>query len=260
MFTNLTQDHLDFHGTLEAYRDAKSRLFRAETRGDTTKRFTGVVNMDDEAGRWIREECEPPAPILGFGVAQRGGGDGRREDSCGAAGTSSETPDGRSRSSPLRGAFNVENALAAFAGCVAVGTPPATVAAALESVASVPGRLEPVDAGQPFQVLVDYAHTPDALRRALEAVRARLTPGPSVSSAAAGTATAGSGPSWARSPPECGSCLSDVRQPAERRPARDPRGDRGRGAGRAARAHTAIVERAEAIAAAIGCAATATRS
>jgi UDP-N-acetylmuramoyl-L-alanyl-D-glutamate--2,6-diaminopimelate ligase len=172
VFTNLTQDHLDFHGTMEAYRDAKVRLFRAETRGDTTKRFTGVVNMDDDTGRWIRENGDPP--FLGFGV--RSAAEVTAEDvRFDTAGTRL-----RVRTSHglfpvalrLRGAFNVENALAAFAGCVAVGTPPATVAAALESVASVPGRLEPVDAGQPFQVLVDYAHTPDALRRALEAVRA----------------------------------------------------------------------------------------
>jgi UDP-N-acetylmuramoyl-L-alanyl-D-glutamate--2,6-diaminopimelate ligase len=63
------------------------------------------------------------------------------------------------------------NALAAFAACRAIGIPAATIAAGLERVASVPGRLEPVDEGQPFQVFVDYAHTPDALERALEAVR-----------------------------------------------------------------------------------------
>jgi UDP-N-acetylmuramoyl-L-alanyl-D-glutamate--2,6-diaminopimelate ligase len=172
VFTNLTQEHLDFHGTLEAYREAKSRLFRADTRGDRTKKFTGVVNMDDEAGRWIREHGDPP--FLGFGV--RSAAEVTAEDvQFEPAGTRL-----RIRTSHglfpvalrLRGAFNVENALAAFAGCVAVGTPPAAVAAALGSVASVPGRLEPVDAGQPFQVLVDYAHTPDALGRVLEAVRA----------------------------------------------------------------------------------------
>ncbi|HXL14905.1 MAG TPA: UDP-N-acetylmuramyl-tripeptide synthetase, partial [Methylomirabilota bacterium] len=72
----------------------------------------------------------------------------------------------------LRGAFNAMNALAAFAAGTALGIPRASIVAGIEKVASVPGRLEPVDEGQPFQVLVDYAHTPDALERALEAVRA----------------------------------------------------------------------------------------
>jgi UDP-N-acetylmuramoyl-L-alanyl-D-glutamate--2,6-diaminopimelate ligase len=72
----------------------------------------------------------------------------------------------------LRGAFNVMNALAAFTAGLAVGIPVNAIAAGLESVASVPGRLEPVETGQPFLVLVDYAHTPDALLRALDAVRA----------------------------------------------------------------------------------------
>ena len=172
VFTNLTQDHLDFHGTLEAYRESKSRLFRSESRGDRSKAFTGVVNMDDAAGRWIREHAEPP--VLGFGV--RSAAEVTAEDvRFDPAGTRL-----RVRTSHglfpvalrLRGAFNVENALAAFAGCVAVGAPPQSVAEGLASVASVPGRLEPVEAGQPFQVLVDYAHTPDALARALDAVRA----------------------------------------------------------------------------------------
>jgi UDP-N-acetylmuramoyl-L-alanyl-D-glutamate--2,6-diaminopimelate ligase len=172
VFTNLTQDHLDFHGTLGAYRDAKAKLFRAESRGDRSKPFMGVVNMDDPAGRWIREHGDPP--FLGFGMQS-------------AAEVTAEDvrfhPEGtrfRVRTAHgsysvalrLRGAFNVMNALAAFSACTAVGTPPAAIAAGLESVASVPGRLEPVESGQPFQVLVDYAHTPDALERSLEAVRA----------------------------------------------------------------------------------------
>jgi UDP-N-acetylmuramoyl-L-alanyl-D-glutamate--2,6-diaminopimelate ligase len=172
VFTNLTQDHLDFHGTMEDYRHAKARLFRAESRGDRTKTMTGVFNMEDPAGRWIRARAE--APTLGYGDHE-------------AAEITAE----ESRLSPsgarlqirhprgvvpvalrLRGRFNVMNALAAFAAAYAAGTPPEAIALGLESVEAVPGRLEPVDAGQPFQVLVDYAHTPDALERALEAVRA----------------------------------------------------------------------------------------
>jgi UDP-N-acetylmuramoyl-L-alanyl-D-glutamate--2,6-diaminopimelate ligase len=172
VFTNLTQDHLDFHGTMEGYRDAKARLFRAETRGDRTKAFTGAVNTDDPDGRWIRERGDPP--ILGFGLEP--GAEVTAEDiRWERSGTRLRirSPHGTSSVAlRLRGAFNVMNALAAFTAGLAVGVPATALAAGLESVPSVPGRLEPVEAGQPFEVLVDYAHTPDALGRALDAVRA----------------------------------------------------------------------------------------
>jgi len=172
VFTNLTQDHLDFHGTLEAYREAKARLFRSETRGDTTKKFTGVVNVDDPAGIWIRERSD--GPILGFGMGRRAdvAAEDVRYERTGTRLRIHSPHGSQSVALRLRGAFNVMNALAAFATGLALGIPPRAIAAGLESVRSVPGRLEPVDAGQPFQVLVDYAHTPDALTRALEAVRA----------------------------------------------------------------------------------------
>ena len=172
VFTNLTQDHLDFHGTLEAYRDAKFRLFRAETRGDRSKQFMGVVNMDDPAGRWIREHGDQP--FLGFGSksAAEVTAEDVRFDPAGTRFRVHTAHGSFSVALRLRGAFNVMNALAAFSGCMAVGAPPAAIAAGLESVVSVPGRLEPIESGQPFQVLVDYAHTPDALERSLEAVRA----------------------------------------------------------------------------------------
>jgi UDP-N-acetylmuramoyl-L-alanyl-D-glutamate--2,6-diaminopimelate ligase len=172
VFTNLTQDHLDFHGTLEAYRDAKARLFRAETRGDRTKRFSGAINVDDPAGVWIKERAD--CPVLGFGAGP--GADLRAEDiRLRPDGTSfrvRERDEATELSLRLRGAFNAMNALAAFAAGRALGIARASIVAGIQRVASVPGRLEPVDAGQPFQVLVDYAHTPDALERALEAVRA----------------------------------------------------------------------------------------
>ena len=172
VFTNLTQDHLDFHETLEAYREAKARLFRAESRGDRTKRFTGAVNVDDEAGRWIREHADPP--ILGFGLdpGAEVTADEVRMDSAGTR-LRIQTRHGSYQAAlRLRGQFNVQNALAAFAGGLGAGLAPEAIVAGLEAVRSVPGRLEPVDAGQAYQVLVDYAHTPDALTRALEAVRA----------------------------------------------------------------------------------------
>ncbi len=172
VFTNLTQDHLDFHGTLEAYRDAKARLFRSETRGDRTKRFSGAVNTDDPVGRWLQTYTD--GPVVGFGTGDPA--DIRAEDvRLRPDGTSFRIRQGEETtevSLRLRGAFNAMNALAAFAAGRTLGIPRSSIVAGIEKVASVPGRLEPVDEGQPFQVLVDYAHTPDALERALEAVRA----------------------------------------------------------------------------------------
>jgi UDP-N-acetylmuramyl-tripeptide synthetase len=172
VFTNLTQDHLDFHGTLEAYRDAKARLFRADDRGDRTKPFVGVVNADDPAGLWMRDHGD--GRFLTFG--RNAAAEVSAEDvQLGPAGTRLRIRHPRGSETValrLRGAFNVMNGLAAFGACYVLGVPPAEIAAGLGALERVPGRLEPVDAGQPFQVLVDYAHTPDALERALEAVRA----------------------------------------------------------------------------------------
>jgi UDP-N-acetylmuramyl-tripeptide synthetase len=172
VFTNLTQDHLDFHGTLEAYRDAKAKLFRAADRGDASKPFVGVVNQDDPAGLWLREHGD--GRFLTFG--RREGAEVTAEDvRLDPSGTRLRIRHPRG-SEPvalrLRGAFNVMNALGAFGACYVLGVPPAEIAEGLGALASVPGRLEPVESGQPFQVFVDYAHTPDALERALEAVRA----------------------------------------------------------------------------------------
>ena len=172
VFTNLTQDHLDFHGTLDAYRDSKARLFRSESRGDAAKEFTGVLNVDDPAGVWIRERSD--GKTLGFGMSREADvvAEDVRFERTGTRLRIRGPHGSQSVALRLRGAFNVMNALAAFAAGIALGIPPKAIAAGLESVRSVPGRLEPVDLGQPFQVLVDYAHTPDALTRALDAVRA----------------------------------------------------------------------------------------
>jgi UDP-N-acetylmuramoyl-L-alanyl-D-glutamate--2,6-diaminopimelate ligase len=171
VFTNLTQDHLDFHRTLEAYRDAKARLFRSETRGDTTKRFTGAVNTDDPVGGWIKAYAD--CPVTGFGTGIEA--DVRAEDiRLRPDGVSFRVREGANLTAvslSLRGRFNVMNALAAFAASRALGIQRDSIVTGLRRLSSVPGRLEPVDEGQPFQVLVDYAHTPDALERALEAVR-----------------------------------------------------------------------------------------
>ncbi|MDQ7819784.1 MAG: UDP-N-acetylmuramoyl-L-alanyl-D-glutamate--2,6-diaminopimelate ligase [Armatimonadota bacterium] len=166
VFTNLTQDHLDFHGTLDAYREAKARLFRmVEPSG------FAVVNADDPSAEAMARASR--APVTTYGV--RAPADVRATDvQVGLDGVRfvAVTGDGRCPVRlRLRGRFNVSNALAALAAARALGVALEAAAAGLEDVAGVPGRFEAVDAGQPFAVIVDYAHTPDGLRRALEAAR-----------------------------------------------------------------------------------------
>jgi UDP-N-acetylmuramoyl-L-alanyl-D-glutamate--2,6-diaminopimelate ligase len=159
IFTNLTQDHLDFHPTMEAYFRAKRRLFASHL---TDVR---VVNVDDPYGRRLADEF--PAVTIG--------GDYRAVSvRTGFTGTDCTfvTPDGDfGVHVPLPGAFNVTNALGAWAACRAVGVQPDVLARALPHAARVPGRFEPVAEGQPFAVLVDYAHTPDSLENVLRAAR-----------------------------------------------------------------------------------------
>ena len=171
IFTNLTQDHLDFHETMEAYFAAKRRLF--EEHG------LSVVNIDDEYGRRIAAEVE----CVTFAVAagERHGDRFWREADYRArdvefdlmgSGFVCETPDGELRlRSPLPGLFNVQNVLGAVAAARLLGVPDETIAAALPEFGRVPGRFEPVDEGQDFGVLVDYAHTPEALENVLRAAR-----------------------------------------------------------------------------------------
>ncbi|MEO8349744.1 MAG: UDP-N-acetylmuramoyl-L-alanyl-D-glutamate--2,6-diaminopimelate ligase, partial [Acidobacteriota bacterium] len=168
VFTNLTRDHLDFHGDLDSYFDAKKKLFALRKPG-----AAAVVNVEDPWGRRLAREVSRPA--LTFSAAGSGAADVRAENVlCDLSGTSLDVvhAGGRFRvSSPLLGRFNADNLLAAAAGGLALRLEGGEVAAGLASVARVPGRLERVDAGQPYTILVDYAHTEDALERLLRAVR-----------------------------------------------------------------------------------------
>jgi UDP-N-acetylmuramoyl-L-alanyl-D-glutamate--2,6-diaminopimelate ligase len=161
IFTNLTQDHLDFHETMEAYFAAKRRLF--EEPG------LSVVNVDDEYGRRIAAEVE----CVTFGVEREA--DYRARDvefDLMGSRFVCETPAGDLElSSPLPGLFNVQNVLGAVAAARSLGVPAEAIAAALPDFGRVPGRFEPVDEGQDFGVLVDYAHTPEALENVLLAAR-----------------------------------------------------------------------------------------
>jgi UDP-N-acetylmuramoyl-L-alanyl-D-glutamate--2,6-diaminopimelate ligase len=161
VFTNLTQDHLDFHRSMDAYFEAKRRLF--DQPGHS------IVNLDDEYGRRIAEEVE----CTGFAV-ERAADFRAREVRFDLAGSSfvCDTPDGPlALEVPLPGLFNVQNALGAVAAARSLGVPGPAIAQALPAFGRVPGRFEPVDEGQDFGLLVDYAHTPDSLENVLRAAR-----------------------------------------------------------------------------------------
>src|SRR5919198_318535 len=159
VFTNLTQDHLDFHPTMEHYFAAKRRLFQAAPRA-------AVINVDDPYGR--RLAAELPDAIT-FGIESEAAV--RATDVAFALTGSTFTVDGLDLLTPLPGRFNVLNALGAMAAARALGVANDVIAEALGTAGRVPGRFEPVDAGQPFAVLVDYAHTPDSLENVLRAAR-----------------------------------------------------------------------------------------
>jgi len=175
LFTNLTQDHLDFHGSFEEYGRAKRRLFELLEHSGKPRRFA-VVNADDPAGRDMVRGLR--LDVLTYGV--RAEADVRARDhhsTIEGIRMTVTTPRGAMEvASPLVGGHNVENLLGAAACGVALDVPLDAIARALSGVAAVPGRFEQVRAGQPFLVVVDYAHTPDALERVLATARA-LTPG-----------------------------------------------------------------------------------
>ena len=161
VFTNLTQDHLDFHPGMEAYFAAKRRLFTAGAPG------TAIVNVDDPYGARLAGELGQDVVTVGLDAKAQVRATDVRFDLHG----STFRLDGVELRSPLPGRFNVLNVLCAVAAVRALGVDDAAIAAALPDAGRVPGRFEPVDEGQPFAVLVDYAHTPDSLDNVLRAAR-----------------------------------------------------------------------------------------
>jgi len=163
-FTNLTQDHLDFHHTLDEYFSVKKRLFTEFDVG------TRVVNVDDPFGGGIAAEF-PDVLTVGrsHGASVRSANEVL--DARGASFTLA-TPAGEAVVRlPLAGAYNVSNALVAAGCALSIGIPLDAVVAGLENAPQVPGRMERVECGQPFEVVVDYAHTPDSLEKAILALR-----------------------------------------------------------------------------------------
>ncbi len=164
VFTNLTQDHLDFHTDMEDYFQAKRRLFV----GELAPRVA-VVNVDDPYGARLAGEIE----CVTFSAAGAPAGFSATDVSFDAAGAAFTVGE-RELQTALPGDFNVANALGAYAAALALGVDPEEAAGGLAAAARVPGRLEPVEEGQAFAVLVDYAHTPDSIENVLRAAR-RLT-------------------------------------------------------------------------------------
>lgn len=156
VFTNLSQDHLDEHGTMERYFAAKARLFTPELAS------TAVVNADDEWGRRLIDAAA--IPTVAFSLADA------EELEVGMASSIFRWAGLRVRL-PLGGTYHVRNALAAATAARQLDIPAAVIVDGLAAAAPVPGRFEQVDAGQGFIVVVDYAHTPDALAQVLAAAR-----------------------------------------------------------------------------------------
>lgn len=175
VFTNLTQDHLDFHSDMQSYLAAKAKLFRLLAPERPGKQYA-VLNADDPASKELARVTR--VPVFTYGVKKEA--DVRAENvSLAATGASIELcwPAGRTRLElKLTGLFNVYNVLAAWTVGWQEGLAPELVASALAQVAGVPGRFERVEAGQNFTVIVDYAHTPDGLANVLQAARS-LTKG-----------------------------------------------------------------------------------
>ena len=176
-FTNLTRDHLDYHKSFEAYYQAKRQLF--VTPGPEGQHFPAAINCDDEWGSRLFDELvhaeRDEVPVWGWTL--------REMNRASVSASFALLPDGASikvespvgdfhLKSRLRGRFNVENVLTAATMALLAGLTPDDVQAGLDRVPGVRGRFEPVEAGQDFTVLVDYAHTPDSLEQVLDSARA----------------------------------------------------------------------------------------
>ena len=172
VFTNLGPEHLNFHRDMEAYLSAKARLFEmlGQPSPKTWPRF-GVLNADDPAAEVIRARC--PVPVVTYGLKKRA--DVMAADVKGDAGGSTfklVTSRGKTAvKTALLGRFNVANWLAAAATALELGAEPRHVAEAAAELPPVDGRMQRVEEGQPFLVVVDFSHTPQALENALRTLR-----------------------------------------------------------------------------------------
>ena len=175
VFTNLTQDHLDFHGNMEAYFEAKAKLFTGLA-SQPHKKGKGVINMDDRWGQRLIQRMEkdhPDVPIVTYGMNARA--DFRASKVKSDFGGTQFQLDAQGKTylvrTPLIGNFNLYNCMAALAGASAIGVDLRTAIKALGEIPGVPGRLQAVPVKRQFRVFVDYAHTDDALTNVLQTLR-----------------------------------------------------------------------------------------
>jgi UDP-N-acetylmuramoyl-L-alanyl-D-glutamate--2,6-diaminopimelate ligase len=178
VFTNLTQDHLDFHGTMEMYFESKAKLFTELASQSRKRKPVAVINIDDRYGEQLLERLGKIVSVVTYGMGVRA--DFRASNYRMEVGGASYRLDARGKSYlvriPLIGRFNVANSLAALAAANALGMSVREAVLNLAKSPQVPGRLEMVPAKRQFQVFVDYAHTPDALLNVLKTLR-ELEPG-----------------------------------------------------------------------------------
>lgn len=176
VFTNITQDHLDYHGSMENYFNAKKRLFKEVLSYSEKKEKFSVVNFDTPYGRKIAEESA--GEVISYSTSGNGAIVCVKKKKLTGQGIWAilSTPWGELEiSSSLIGEHNLSNILAASATALSLGTSPEAVKRGISSVSSIPGRLEKVENPLGITVLVDYAHTPDALRNVLKTLRSVIS-------------------------------------------------------------------------------------
>jgi UDP-N-acetylmuramoyl-L-alanyl-D-glutamate--2,6-diaminopimelate ligase len=173
VFTNLTQDHLDFHGTMENYFEAKAKLFTSLAHQKQKTKPVAIVNVDDRYGQRLLDKVDETVPVVTYGMGLRA--DFRASNYRAEFTGTSYQLDARGKSYlvrlPLIGRFNVTNSIAALAAAETLGISLRNAVLSLGKAPQVPGRLELVPAKRQFQVFVDYAHTPDALANVLKTLR-----------------------------------------------------------------------------------------
>jgi UDP-N-acetylmuramoyl-L-alanyl-D-glutamate--2,6-diaminopimelate ligase len=173
VFTNLTQDHLDFHGTMENYFDAKVKLFTGLINQEHKRKPVAIVNIDDRYGQQLVDRIDKRVAVVTYGMGTRA--DFRASNYRAEFSGTSYQLDARGKSYlvrlPLIGRFNVTNSIAALAAADALGINLRNAVLSLAKSPQIPGRLELVPAKRQFQVFVDYAHTPDALANVLKTLR-----------------------------------------------------------------------------------------
>jgi UDP-N-acetylmuramoyl-L-alanyl-D-glutamate--2,6-diaminopimelate ligase len=173
VFTNLTQDHLDYHGTMENYFAAKAKLFEQLAYQEKKKKPIAVINIDDRYGQKLNQKIDKKVSVVTFGTGLKA--DFRVSNYRMEFGGTSYQLDARGKSYlvrvPLIGRFNVANSVAALAAANALDVGLREAVLSLAKSPQVPGRLEMVPAKRQFQVFVDYAHTPDALLNVIKTLR-----------------------------------------------------------------------------------------